>query len=65
MMRAGVGGEGREATQGGEGSGEGQGGRGLMAAERSASRGEGEATGWTRMRPSSGILWSLCRSQHG
>ena len=36
-----------------------------MAAERSASRGEGEAMGWTRMRPSSGILWSLCLFQHG
>lgn len=36
-----------------------------MAAERSASRGEGEAMGWTRTRPSSAILWSLCLFQHG
>ena len=32
---------------------------------RSISRGEGEAMGWTRVRPSSFIVWSLCRSQHG
>ena len=65
MIRAGVGGgEGREATEGGEGRGIGEGERGLMAAEGSASRGEGEAKEWTRMRPSSAILWSLCLFQH-
>ena len=36
-----------------------------MAAERSASSGEGEATRWTRTRPSSFIVWSLCLFQHG
>ena len=67
MTRAGVrgGAEGREARKGGEGSAEGAEGRGLMAAERSASRGEGEEMGWTRVRPSSFIVWFLCRSQHG
>ena len=66
MIRAGVGvGEDREARVGGEGSVKGESGTGLMAADRSASRGEGEAVGWTRMRPSSGILWSLCLFQHG
>ena len=44
--RAGVrGGEGREEREGGEGSEAGAGGRGLMAADRSASSGEGEAMG--------------------
>ena len=65
MMRAGVGGEDKEAMQGGEVGGQGEGGRGLMAAERRASRGEVEAMGWTRMRPSSFIVGFLCRSQHG
>ena len=64
--RAGVrGGEGREEREGGEGTETGAEGRGLMAVERSASRGEGEAMGWTRIRPSSFIVWCLCRSQHG
>ena len=56
MIRAGVGGgEDREAREYGEWRGWGKGGRGLMAAERCASRGEGEAMGWTRVRPSSPI----------
>ena len=64
--RAGVGGgEGREESDGGEGSEAGAEGRGLMAAERSASRGEEEAVGTTRVRPSSFIVWCLCLSQHG
>ena len=47
MTRAGVrgGAEGREARKGGEGSAEGAEGRGLMAAERSASRGRGRGDG--------------------
>ena len=57
--------EGREVEGGGEDRGTEVWGRGLMAAERSASRGEGEAMGWTRIRPSSFIVWCLCRSQHG
>ena len=36
-----------------------------MAAERSASSGVEETVGTTRVRPSSFIVWCLCRSQHG
>ena len=36
-----------------------------MAAERSASRGQEEAVGTTRARPSSPIVWTLCLFQHG
>ena len=36
-----------------------------MAAERRASRGDGAVMGCTRIRPSSFIVWFLCRSQHG
>ena len=51
------------AREGGDGSGEGGGRRGLMAAK---SRGEEEVMmEWTRMRPSSAMLWTLCRFQHG
>ena len=57
--------EGREVEGAGEDRRTEVWGRGLMAAERSASRGEGEAMGWTRIRPSSFIVWCLCRSQHG
>ena len=59
IIRAGVGGgEDKEAREGGKG-------RGLMAAEKSASRGEGEAVGYTRVRPSSFIVWSRCLFQQG
>ena len=57
--------EGREVEGAGEDRGTEVWGRGLMAAERSASRGEGEAMGWTRVRLSSGMLWSWCLFQHG
>ena len=66
IIRAGVGGgEDKETREGGEGRELREGERGLMAAERRASRGEGAAMGWTRIRPSSFIVWFLCRSQHG
>ena len=68
MTRAGVGGgEGREATEGGEERGIGEGGRGLTAAERSASRPSEDVDvgGATRVRPSKLIVWSLCLFQHG
>ena len=54
----------REATKGGEERGIGEGGRGLMA-ERSASSGEEDVGGSTRVRPSRLIVWSLCLFQHG
>ena len=42
--------EGRESVQGGDGRGTGGWARGMLTAERSASRGEGEAMGGTRVR---------------
>ena len=62
MRRAGVGGG--EATEGGDERGIGERGRGLTAADRSASSGEEDVSGTTRVRPSSPIMWSLCLSQH-
>ena len=66
ITRASVGGgEGREVTGGEEVRGAGDGGAGLMAAERSASSGEEETVGTSRVRPSSRIEWSLCLFQQG
>ena len=56
-MRAGVG---RGVTEEWEVEEEGA---GLMAA-RSASRGEEDDSGTTRVRPSKLTVWSLCLSQH-
>ena len=57
MRRAGVGGgEGSEVTEGGEERGAGDKGKGMIAAERSASRGEDETVGVTRVRPASPMV---------
>src|ERR1700761_3368851 len=65
MTCAGVGGgEDKEERERGKEGGEVEDG-GEWMAERSASRGDEEVTGTTRVRPSNLIVWSLCLSQHG